>query len=208
MLTQKIFVAAQNGSEFILWLLLILSVVSIGAIIERFVALRSLKAQNKKAVSRIREALQSANLNELEDLAKDRDSIEGRAVSYAFRHLKDKGAEGIEEIFNSIIVMERPAMEKYLNYLGTLGSNAPFVGLLGTVLGIMKAFNDLGVEQNASAVMVGIAEALVSTAVGLFVAIPAVIAYNYFQKQVKSILQGLEAVKQLCIAYAKQSKRS
>lgn len=208
MLTQKIFLAAQNGAEFVLWLLLALSVVSIGAIIERYLTLRSLKKQSLRATARLREALQTSSLGDLEDLAKDRESLEGRVLTYAFRHLKERGPEGLEEIFNSFIVMERPAMERYLNFLGTIGSNGPFIGLLGTVLGIMKAFNDLGVEQNAAAVMSGIAEALVATAVGLFVAIPAVVAYNYFQKQVKSILQGLEAVKELCIAYAKQTKRT
>ncbi len=208
MLTQKIFVAAQNGAEAILWILIILSVFSIGAIIERWITLRGLKSNSNKAQSRLREALQSASLNELEDIAKDRDTLEGRATSYALRHLRDKGADGIEHVFNSFVVMERPAMEKYLNFLGTLGSNAPFIGLLGTVLGIMKAFNDLGVEQNPSAVMSGIAEALVATAVGLFVAIPAVIAYNYFQRQVKTILQGLEGVRELCIAYAKQNRKA
>lgn len=208
MLTQKIFLAAQNGAEFILWLLLFLSVASIATIIERFITLRALKNQSQKAQARLKDALQSASLGELEDLAKDRDTLEGRAVSYAIRNMKEKGSEGIEEIFNSFIVMEKPAMEKNLNFLGTLGNNAPFIGLLGTVLGIMKAFNDLGVDQNAAAVMTGIAEALVATAVGLFVALPAVMAFNYFQKQVKTIIQGLEAVRELCVAYAKQSKRS
>lgn len=207
MLTQKIFLAAQNGAEAILWMLLLLSVISIGAMIERYLSLRGLKKQSLKAQMRLRDALQGANLSELEDLAKDKETLEGRAVSYALRQMKEKGPEGIEEIFDSFIMMEKPGMERYLNFLGTVGSNAPFIGLLGTVLGIMKSFNDLGVDQNAAAVMVGIAEALVATAVGLFVAIPAVVAYNYFQKQVKSIIQGLEAVKQLCVAYAKQGKK-
>lgn len=208
MLTQKIFLAAQNGAEFILWLLLFLSVASIATIIERFITLRALKNQSQKAQARLKDALQSASLGDLEDLAKDRDTLEGRAVSYAIRNMKEKGSEGIEEIFNSFIAMEKPNMEKNLNFLGTLGNNAPFIGLLGTVLGIMKAFNDLGVDQNAAAVMTGIAEALVATAIGLFVALPAVMAFNYFQKQVKTIVQGLEAVRELCVAYAKQSKRS
>lgn len=206
MLTQKIFLAAQNGAEFILWLLILLSIFSIGAIIERFFTLRSLKAQSQRSLKRLRDALQSASLDELEDLAKDRDTLEGRAVSYALRNIREKSSEGVGEIFNSFIIMERPQMERSLNFLATVGANAVFIGLLGTVLGIMKAFNDLGVEQNAQAVMVGIAEALVATAVGLFVAIPAVIAYNFFKKQVNSILQGLEAVRELCIAYAKQKK--
>ncbi len=76
---------------------------------------------------------------------------------------------------------ERPRYERFLSFLGTLGSNAPFIGLFGTVLGIIKAFNDLGaVAIQGSAiqqtVMTGISEALVATAVGLAVAIPAVVA--------------------------------
>ena len=101
--------------------------------------------------------------------------------------------------------MERPALERALSFLATIGNNAPFIGLFGTVLGIMKAFNDLSVADAASnkAVMSGIAEALVSTAVGLVVAIPAVMAFNYFQKQVKKVLLSVESVKELCISYAK-----
>lgn len=206
MLTQKIFLAAQNGAEFILWFLILLSIFSIGAIIERWVTLRALRAHSQRALKRLKDTLQSASLSELEDLGKDRDSLEGRAVNYALRNLKENSAAGVEEIFNSFIIMERPMMERSLSFLATVGSNAVFIGLLGTVLGIMKAFNDMGVEQNAQAVMVGIAEALVSTAVGLFVAIPAVVAYNYFKKQVSGIIQGLEAVRELCVAYAKQKR--
>lgn len=204
MLTQKIFAAAQNGAEAVLWLLIILSVISIGIVIERFIALRSARKASQRVQARIQEILKSYQLVELEELSKDRESLEGRALGYSFRHLKEKGANGIEEIFNSFVVMERPYLERSLSFLATVGSNAPFIGLLGTVLGIMKAFNDLGVSQgNATAVMTGIAEALVSTAVGLFVAIPAVVAFNTFQRQVKSILQNLESVRELCIAYAK-----
>lgn len=73
-------------------------------------------------------------------------------------------------------------LDRFVGALGTIGSTAPFVGLFGTVLGIIRAFSDLAAAQGASpsAVADGIAEALVATAAGLFVAIPAVIAYNYF----------------------------
>lgn len=73
-------------------------------------------------------------------------------------------------------------LERFLGVLGTIGSTAPFVGLFGTVLGIIRAFSDLAIAQGASpaAVADGIAEALVATATGLFVAVPAVVAYNYF----------------------------
>ena len=81
-------------------------------------------------------------------------------------------------------------LEKGLNFLGTLGSNAPFIGLFGTVLGIIHAFKDLAVETcGGPAVMAGIAEALVATAVGLLVAIPAVVMYNYFHSRLHVVLE-------------------
>jgi biopolymer transport protein ExbB len=207
MLMQKVFAVAQGGAQAILVLLLLTSVISVTVMIERWITLRSLRKQSLKAQNRIREALQSASLKDLEEMAKDRESLEGRVLSYAIRHIKENSTDGVEEIFNSFIIMERPNMERSLNFLASVSANAVYVGLLGTVLGIMKAFHDLGVEQNAQAVMAGISEALVATAIGLMVAIPASLSFNYFQKQVKGILQGLEAVKELCIAYAKQTKR-
>ncbi|MBX9769683.1 MAG: MotA/TolQ/ExbB proton channel family protein [Bdellovibrionales bacterium] len=204
MLTQKIFAAAQGGADSILYLLLATSVVSVAMIIERWWVLRAIRSNSLRIKRKMEEALQGNTLADLEEIAKDRDTLEGRAVSYALRQVKDKSAAGAEEIFNSFIVMQRPQLERFLSFLATVGSNGPFVGLLGTVLGIMKAFNDLGANaSDPSVVMVGIAEALVATAVGLFVAIPAVIAYNYFQRQVKYILQSLEGVKELSIAYIK-----
>jgi len=208
MLTQKIFVLAQSGAEVILWILLVLSILSIAAIIERFLTLKSVRQQSEALRDQLRQVLQSHQLSELEDISKSKDSLETRALKYGLRHVKENGDRGLGEIFNSHALMEKPKLERSLTFLATVGNNAPFIGLLGTVFGIMKAFNDLGVSQgDAAAVMVGIAEALVATAVGLFVAIPAVAAYNYFQKQVKQIFQGLDIVKELCVAYAKANNK-
>ncbi len=210
MLTEKLFNIAQGGAEVILWIMLALSVLSIATILERLFSLRQTAAASKKIKLRLKEVLQSNNLSELEELSKDRDSLEGRGLSYGLRHVKENGANGLAEIFNSYALIEKPPLERSLNFLATVGSNAPFLGLLGTVLGIMKAFKDLSANVTAGneAVMLGIAEALISTAVGLVVAIPAVIAYNYFQKQVKGHMQSLESVKELCIAYAKNNGKA
>jgi len=93
------------------------------------------------------------------------------------------------------------SLEKRLGILATFGNNAPFIGLFGTVLGIIKAFHDLGVaeEFGVRVVMTGISEALVATAMGLFVAIPSVISYNYFIRRVKKILLTYEYKKNLPI---------
>jgi biopolymer transport protein ExbB len=206
MLTERLFTLAQGGAEAILWVLLIMSVISVGLILERWLSLRQVTKRGEKVKARLREALQANNLDEIEDISRDRDSLEGRAFAYGLRHVKESGTNGLSEIITSFALLERPALERSLNFLATIGSNAPFIGLLGTVLGIMKAFRDL--SQNAStgneAVMLGIAEALVATAVGLVVAIPAVIAYNSFSRQVRQALQSLETVRELCLAYAKK----
>ncbi|MBO9666274.1 MAG: MotA/TolQ/ExbB proton channel family protein [Bdellovibrio sp.] len=206
MLAEKIFSVAHLADQVVLWLLLLLSVLSIGMILERYFALKRVSAESQRVRARIKLALQSNSVEDVEDLAKDPNSLEGRAASYAMKHMRDSGSKGLEEIFNTFALSERPEIERYLNFLATLGSNAPYIGLFGTVLGIMKAFNDLAQSPEAGqqTVMAGISMALVATAAGLFVAIPAVIAYNYYSKQVRGIFQSLDSVKELCLAYAKK----
>jgi biopolymer transport protein ExbB/TolQ len=101
-------------------------------------------------------------------------------------------------------------MERGSTLLGTLGNNAPFIGLLGTVIGVIIAFQRLGNSQAANsmnAVMGGIAEALVSTAVGLFVALPAVVAYNIIQKKIGDIESNTQAIEKQISAFMKASPR-
>lgn len=206
MLTEKIISVAHYLDQVVLWVLIILSILSVGMILERFVSLRKAAENSQKIRARIKMALQANSVDDFEQIARDTESLEGRAASYALRHMKDSGSKGLEEVFNTYALTERPDLERFLSFLATIGSNAPYIGLFGTVLGIMKAFNDLAQSTDAGqqTVMAGIALALIATAAGLFVAIPAVISYNYFNKRVKSIFQSLEAVKELGLAYAKK----
>lgn len=101
---------------------------------------------------------------------------------------KDKFFLYLEEYFQYLINQELPKMEKYLVFLATLGNLSPFIGLLGTVFGIIRSFMHLG-ETNLIEVNKGIAEALIATAFGLIVAIPSSFSYNYFRKKIdKSLL--------------------
>lgn len=206
MLSEQIFAVAEVADQAVLYLLVILSVISIGLILERWIVLRRISSASQKVRVKIRNAIQTHSLQDVELLSKDPETLEGRAMSFAMKHLKENGANGLEEVFNSFALAERPELERSLNFLATIGSNAPYIGLFGTVLGIMKAFNDLAKSADAGqqTVMAGISLALVATAAGLFVAIPAVFSYNYFQRQVKGIMQSLESVKELCLAYAKR----
>jgi biopolymer transport protein ExbB len=97
---------------------------------------------------------------------------------------------------------ERMSLERNLGVLGTLGNNTPFIGLFGTVLGIMRAFADLAKNQTGGAgpVMAGISEALVATAVGLMVAIPAVIFFNIFQGRLRRMMGRVDAMAHLILS--------
>ncbi len=206
MLSEKVFAFAHVADQAVLYLLLLLSIVSIGLIFERYFFLRKTISDSKRMRTRLRSALQMNNLEDVEGIARDVDTLEGRAAACGLRHQKDHGLGGLAEVFNSFALTEKPELDRSLNFLATIGSNAPYIGLLGTVLGIMKAFQDLAQSSEAGqqTVMAGISLALVATAAGLFVAIPAVISYNYFQKQVRGIMSNIEAVKELCLAYAQQ----
>lgn len=211
MLQEQIFALASSIDQALVVLLLFASVMSIAMILERFFVLRGTLKMSLAFQNRLQMSLQANSLSDVEDFAKEVQSLEGRAMSYALRHIKENGALGLDQLFNTFVSIEKPKLEKNLNFLATIGSNAPFVGLLGTVMGIMKAFKDLSdaTSPDQQSVMAGIAFALVATAVGLFVAIPATMGYNYFQRQVRAILNSLEGAKEFAVAYAevKSAKR-
>ena len=209
MLTEKFFGIAQLGHEATLLILVFLSIVSVAFILERYFALSKVENQNQQLTEQLQASIHASSADSIEDISKDQSSFIGKALGNGVRHSKVNGSAGLEELFDSYSLAERGNLEKRLSFLATVGSNAPFIGLLGTVFGIMDAFRGLSTSQgDISAVMAGISQALVATAVGLLVAIPAVVAYNYFQKKVKRILQNLEAAKNVCLVYAKTRKSS
>ena len=124
--------------------------------------------------------------------------VEGQILLKVLRS-SEKGGRYIEQLVNREITFHKNLFEKHLNFLGTVGSNAPFIGLLGTVLGIVRAFKDLSVNTSGgiAVVMAGISEALLATAVGLFVAIPAVIAFNYFQNKADEHMEAIQSLSTL-----------
>ena len=124
------------------------------------------------------------------------------------------GPAAAQQAMEGAVALERMRLERRLAFLGTLGNNAPFIGLLGTVIGVIEAFEVLGTSDalratagSSSAIMTGIAEALVATAVGLFVAIPAVAAYNYFQRRIQSVIANTEALSKVLLAHLNAEKR-
>src|SRR5205085_12531876 len=131
-------------------------------------------------------------------------SMEAAVARACLAHAAD-GAAAVEEHMASAVERERLRYERHLAFLGTLGNNAPFVGLFGTVLGIIRAFHDLAGSslQGTQAVMAGIAEALVATGVGLLEALPAVATYNAFTRHVARATSPTEALAHEVLAFPK-----
>jgi len=206
MLIERLMKLALLGSEWVLYLLLVLSVLSFSTMVERAVYFFRRRVDVDALRSRIVDSLDAHKLEELEQtLERDR-SVQARIVRVALRWL-DRGADALSDAVQSELARVRTELERGSNLLGTLGNNAPFVGLFGTVLGVIIAFAALGDSGgNTDAmggVMAGIAEALVATGVGLFVALPAVVAYNLIQKKIGDIETDAQALVTLISAYAK-----
>ncbi|MBI5549438.1 MAG: MotA/TolQ/ExbB proton channel family protein [Deltaproteobacteria bacterium] len=177
------------GEEWVLWILIALSVLSVAVMIERLVFFLSHSLSGVDALS---ERLTEGDVEFARRAVEGKRGMEAAVVRGAL-NATDKGPESVDEVIASTMARERIRYESWLSILGTLGNNAPFIGLFGTVLGIIRAFHDLANASpaakagGAGAVMSGISGALVATAVGLAVAIPAVVAYNFFQRWLKRL---------------------
>jgi len=201
----RIFAIAHYADAGVLYLLIALSVASLVLIVERYLRLSKIARKSAAERALLEATLQTGDSLALTDLSFSRDSLEGEVMNRAMNHLKKNGSKGLAEVFSTFVQMEQPRLERSLTFLATVGSNAPYIGLFGTVLGIMKSFHDLAHASSAGqqTVMAGISTALIATAAGLLVAIPNILAFNYFQRQVKGIVGGLETLKEAVISYAK-----
>lgn len=194
-MVDQIVAFALLGADWVLYLLAALSVLSVAVIVERGVFFYRRRidhsALKKEAVRAIRED----TVNALSKRYKSEASMAAR-VALAGVRSRDTGVEAASEAMNSAKISAQEEYEQLTVILGTLGNNAPFIGLFGTVLGIIKAFNDLQADPTGgiNAVMGSTSEALVATAVGILVAIPAVVAFNVYNRLLRSHLGHSDAL--------------
>ncbi|MBL8953982.1 MAG: MotA/TolQ/ExbB proton channel family protein [Myxococcaceae bacterium] len=195
------------GSAWVLYLLAALSVLSLALAGERGLHFVLSGDDLARLQARLRQTLRAADVGAARELLEKSRSHAARIALSGLDAL-GQGSASVEEEMNAAAAVERLRMERGLAFLGTLGSNAPFVGLFGTVLGIIRAFRDLSANsaEGPSAVMSGIAEALIATAVGLLVALPAVAVFNLFQRTIKNRLGGSSALSHVLLAHAKAQK--
>ena len=200
----------DTGASWVLWMLACLSVISVAIAIERLLYYRSNAADLPALASELHERLERGDTQATITWLVGSRSVAARIAAAGLR-LADRGSAAVDKAMQSRTALEREELDRRLAFLGTLGNNAPFIGLFGTVIGVIQAFEELGHSaaghaggsgQVASgAVMSAIAEALVATAVGLAVALPAVAAYNYFQRRVEGLLAGAEVLSNLVLAF-------
>ena len=214
MLMQKLVFVAQSGASAVLYLLMLISVISVGVVIERWWYFRKRRFSLPDASTSLEKQLRAGNVEGArKELAKSK-AVEAEILSDALAWFNE-GSEAVQEIVQKGVRQRRKTFESGLLFLGTLGNNAPFVGLFGTVLGVVSAFRELGAAQSNMAaagggmnnVMSGIAEALVATAIGILVAIPAVIAFNIFQKKGSDIEENSAALSNVVVASMAARKR-
>jgi biopolymer transport protein ExbB/TolQ len=201
-LVERLLRFALLGSSWVLYLLLALSVASLASALERFRFFRRHRDDLDALTRRVRTALLDDDFEAADAVLAASPSVEARVVRAALG-FRAGGPGAVADAVEGELGRERAALERGLTLLGTLGNNAPFVGLLGTVLGVIEAFHHLGGGQSKEAmgnVMAGIAEALVATGVGLFVALPAVVAYNLAQKRIGDIEAGVTSLGKLVTA--------
>lgn len=201
MIVKYLLKIALLGSSWVMYLLLALSVASIGVMIERWLYFRKRGGNGEELGDELCVLLEAGNEEKAQALLAKSPTLEAEVLRASLRWAQ-AGPAALEASIEGEMTKRRRELESGMTLLGTLGNNAPFVGLLGTVIGVIVAFADLADGQSKvqmDKVMGGIAEALIATGVGLFVAIPAVVAYNIFQKKIGNIEDNVSSItKRLC----------
>ncbi|MBI5210112.1 MAG: MotA/TolQ/ExbB proton channel family protein [Elusimicrobia bacterium] len=189
----EVNVVAIFKESFTLIILFFCSVLSITFMIERWWYFRKSRGHGDPILAHVNKLLEAGKAAEAQTYAGKHTSAVGKVIHYGLLH-SSRSRRDLEDLLHTKRLEERLQLERYLGVLGTLGNISPFIGLFGTVVGIIKAFRDLAMSGGGgpSVVAKGIAEALVATAGGLMVAIPAVIIYNYFMRQVKTVSTDME----------------
>lgn len=202
MLEEKMFAFAMLGSEWVLWLLVALSAICIAIAVERVIFV----SQNRTSMSSLQpiliQFLEGGSSESFHNDLNTLSGIEARVLMSGVEAHRTGGVESAENAIAGRMVFERAQLDRGILVIGSTGSNAPFLGLFGTVLGIIKAFADLAsqTDEGAASVMAGISEALVATAIGLLVAIPAVVLFNYLKQRNKTLLGNLQSMSHLMLA--------
>lgn len=201
-ITKALLNLAEGGSAWVLWLLLGLSVASVAIMIDKALTFYRCHFDPDRFVAEIEPALKRGDWPQVVSRCEAESGLEARVLVAGLREIP-RGKSAVQDIMEGERIRVGLLLGRRLSFLGTMGANAPFIGLFGTVLGIIHAFKDLALTEGGGgpAVMAGIAEALVATAVGLLVAIPAVVMYNFFHQRLHVVQERSRFLEQLLLAH-------
>lgn len=194
-------------AEWVLYLLIVLSIASVAIMIERSVFYARHAVDSDAIRKELAELLGRGEFAAAAEMLAKHDSLETNVVLFGLREYR-KGPDSVEDLLAGAESKERQRYTRWLSVLATVGSNAPFIGLFGTVLGIIRAFHDLAGNLSGAGnnIMYGISDALIATAVGLLVAIPAVIAFNVFMNKVKGLGASTDLLAKTLLAELKSEE--
>jgi len=185
---------AGTGATWVLYFLVALSTVQLAVVIERAIVFYRTRAPRHLRATVV-DALGNGGPKAAALAVNGRRSLQEKVIATGAANA-ERGVTAMQELMRGTLVDERLRLERGLSFLGTIGNNAPFIGLFGTVLGVIHATQSLSTAagRGAAQVMSGISEALVATAIGLLVALPAVAAFNYFQRVAKTRAAAAEGL--------------
>ena len=205
---ERLTAFAMLGATWVMWLLVGISVIALAIILERAYFFFATNEEFSKLLGSLLGKLKDNDVDGAKTAMRASRSVEAQ-VALAGLESVDDGPSSAEERMNKQQTLSKLSMERNLAFLGTVGNNAPFVGLLGTVIGIIRAFQELNQSQGqvSAGLMAEIGEALVATAIGLLVALPAVAAFNTFQRIIKTRATRADAMGREVLAFMKSKKR-
>lgn len=202
---ERLTAISHYGSRWVMWLLIALSVAALAVVIERAVLFFSSRDDTVRLRAELRRLLRDNDLELARRRLEESPSFEARVAAAG---LEAEGVASAEERMQGETELCKLSMERNLALLGTLGNNAPFIGLLGTVIGIVRSFHALQSSsgQVSAGLMSEIGEALVSTAIGLLVALPAVAAFNLFQRLIRARMGQATVMAHEILAFLKAQR--
>ena len=182
-------------SSFTMIILIACSVVALTFIFERWLFYKQTNIDADRFFMKIKEAFRNEGTERAISVCNSSLSPLAAVVKSGLEE-SDNTVEVAAEMMDAMAIEQRTKLEKNLNILGTLGNIAPLIGLFGTVIGIIRAFHSLSVSGSAGPTVIaaGIAEALITTAAGLVVAVPAVVFYNYYLRRVETVMSEIESI--------------
>lgn len=202
---ERLTAFAMLGATWVMWLLVGLSVICLAIILERAYFLFASRDDIDKLRDDMVDRLKKGDFDAAATRLRSSKSFEAK-VAVAGLGDASYGPAVVRERMLAESQISKLTMERNLAFLGTVGNNAPFVGLLGTVIGIIRAFHALNetAGQVSAGLMAEVGEALVATAIGIMVAIPAVAAFNLFQRVIKARLGRAEELSSYVVAWVER----